>query len=110
MPAPVPRSGCHRLYTTAITCGVDGLAHEVTDENMAAGRHAGRYQALCGYRVLAAAMAAPIGRPCSRCTAVLEARQPTGTAWRPRHRRPGWLWRILHPGRSTRADARRRLC
>lgn len=110
MPAPASHSGCHRLYTTAITCSVDGLAHEVIDESMAAGRHAGRYQALCGSRVLAAAMVAPIGRPCTRCTAVLvAARQPTGPARRPRHRRPGWLWRMLHPGRGGLILARREL-
>ena len=96
-----------RLYTIPITCCADGLAHEVTDENVAAGRHAGHYQALCGYRVVAAAMVAPVGRPCTRCTAVLVAAQPTtGPARRSRHRRPGWLWRMLHPGRSAGADAR----
>ncbi|MBV9161578.1 MAG: hypothetical protein JO281_08515 [Pseudonocardiales bacterium] len=94
-----------RLYTIPITCGVDGLAHEVTDENTAAGRHTGHYEALCGYRVVAAAMAAPVGRPCTRCTAVLvAAHQPTSPARRGRHRWHGWLWRMLHPGRSVRAS------
>lgn len=44
-------------YTIPITCGVDGLAHEVTDENAAAGRSTGKYLAECGHRILAAATA-----------------------------------------------------
>jgi hypothetical protein len=48
-----------RRYTIPITCCLDGQAHDVTDENVAAGRHTGEYRALCGYVVLPAAMAAP---------------------------------------------------
>jgi hypothetical protein len=96
-----------RLYTIPITCYFDRRAHEVTDENIVAGRQTGHYEALCGYRIIAAAMAAPVGRPCPECTAVLvAARLPTGPARRGRHRRPGWLWRILHPGRVTGAETR----
>ena len=91
-----------RLFTIPITCYFDRRAHEVTDKNIAAGRRTGHYQALCGYRVVAAAMAAPVGRPCAECTAVVVAsRLPLGPARHGRHRRPGWLWRILHPGRVT---------
>jgi hypothetical protein len=105
---PVHRWGvvlvAERLFTIPITCYFDRRAHEVTDENIAAGRRAGHYQALCGYRVIAAAMAAPVGRPCPDCVAVLVAsRPPTGPARRGRHRRPGWLRRILHPSRVTGA-------
>jgi hypothetical protein len=89
-----------RLFTIPITCYFDHRAHEVTDENIAAGRHTGHYQALCGYRIVAAAMAAPVGRPCPECIAVLIASRPRPG---PRHRRAGWLWRILHPGRVTEA-------
>jgi hypothetical protein len=99
-----------RLRTIPITCGVDGQEHEVTDENMAAGRHAGRYQALCGYRVVAAAMVAPAGRPCFQCTEVLAAAQrPAGPARRGRHHWNGWLWRKLYPSRNTaRRHSRRK--
>jgi hypothetical protein len=65
-----------RLFTIPITCYVDRRAHEVTDENTAAGRRTGYYEALCGYRVIAAAMAAPVGRPCPEYTAVLVASRP----------------------------------
>ncbi len=92
-----------RLFTIPITCYVDRRAHEVTDENTAAGRRTGYYEALCGYRVIAAAMAAPVGRPCPECTAVLVAsRPPTRPARHGRHRHPGWLWRILRLGRVAR--------
>jgi hypothetical protein len=91
-------SVAERLFTIPITCYIDRRAHEVTDENIAAGRHFGHYEALCGYRVIAAAMAAPIGRPCPECVAVVvAARAPAAPARRGRHRRPGWLRRILRP-------------
>jgi hypothetical protein len=97
-----------RRYTIPITCCADGLAHEVTDENVAAGRQVGQYRALCGSRVVAAALAAPVGRPCAQCTAVLvAAQQPTVPARRSRHRWHGWLWRLLHPSRSAEAGDRR---
>ncbi|MBV9143685.1 MAG: hypothetical protein JO115_22670 [Pseudonocardiales bacterium] len=52
-------------------------------------------------------MATPVGRPCAQCTAVLVARQQTAVPARHgRHRWHGWLWRILHPGRSAEAAAR----
>ena len=96
-----------RLFTIPITFYFDHRAHEVTDENIAAGRRAGHYQALCGYRVIAAAMAAPVGRPCPECVAVLLASRPsTGPARRGRHRRLGWLGRIMRPSRATEAGTR----
>ncbi|MGH3922325.1 MAG: hypothetical protein ACRDTT_05560 [Pseudonocardiaceae bacterium] len=88
-----------RLRTIPITCCVDGQAHDVTDENVAAGR-TGEYLALCGYRVVAAPLVAPVGRPCAKCTAVLVAAhqpQPSRPVRRVRHRQRGWLWRMLHP-------------
>ena len=93
-----------RLFTIPITCYIDRRAHEVTDENTAAGRRTGYYEALRGYRVIAAAMAAPVGRPCPECTAVLVAsRPPTDPARHGRHRRPGWLWRIPRLRRVARS-------
>jgi hypothetical protein len=90
-----------RLFTIPITCYYDRRAHEVTDENIAAGRRSGHYEALCGYRVIAAAMAAPAGRPCPECVAVLvAARSLAVPARRGRHRRLGWLSRVMRPVRS----------
>jgi hypothetical protein len=90
----------NRIGTIAITCAHDGQAHDVTDDNLTAGRHTGQYEAVCGYLVSAAALAAPIGRPCPECTAV-SAAASTDPARRSRHRQHGWLWRILHPSRHT---------
>lgn len=102
-----------RLSTVTITCWVDGRAHEVTEENVAAGRRLGnrQYRAICGYRfVLPPALVALTGRPCARCAAVLvKANQPEPAADRvrhPGHRQPGWWWRILHPGLGGGAGAR----
>jgi hypothetical protein len=93
-----------RLYTIPITCCLDGRAHDVTDQNVAAGwRAGGRYEALCGYVVVPAAMVAPIGRPCARCAAVVASHRLTPTTvGRSRRRQRGWLWRMLHPhGRAA---------
>ncbi len=58
--------------TVSITCVVDGRAHQVPDLQLgtpeADGR--GRYRALCGHLVTAAALAAPDGAPCPSCPAV----------------------------------------
>lgn len=89
-----------RLYTSPITCRLDGQAHQVTDEGVAAGRGAGSYGALCGHVVVPAPMIAPVGRSCPECTAVLALQQPdpaTASGRRPRHRKRGRLWRMLHP-------------
>lgn len=108
-----PSSSCFvadRLATIPITCCLDGQAHDVTDESVAAGQHTGGYEALCGYVVLPAAMVAPVGRRCARCIAVsVPAHQripTTGPARRPRRGQRGWLWRLLHPGRMAGAGAR----
>jgi hypothetical protein len=95
-----------RLYTIPITCCLDGRAHDVTDQNVAAGwRAGGRYEALCGYVVVPAAMVAPIGRPCARCAAVVTSHRltpATAPVRRLRRRQRGRLWRMLHPhGRAA---------
>lgn len=61
-----------RRDTIPITCCLDGQAHDITDDNVDAG-HDGHYQALCGHLVLAAALAAPVGRPCASCNAMVVA-------------------------------------
>lgn len=109
--APLPTVAARRYtrYTSPITCCVDGQAHDVTDEDAAAGHRTGEYRAVCGYRVVAAALAAPVGRPCARCIAVSVATQRIrGLVGRSRHRRPGWLWRMLHPGRWAAPASDRR--
>jgi hypothetical protein len=65
-----------RSYTIPVTCCRDGQAHDVTDENAAAGRATGAYLTLCGYLVVPAPMIAPVGRPCERCAAVLAGHRP----------------------------------
>ena len=91
-----------RRYTTPITSQfVDQrLEHQVTDEAAATGRHAGRYEALCGDVFIAAPLIAPPGRPCPDCAAILAAgsRAAAPTAQhQPRHRRRGLLRRLLLP-------------
>ncbi|MGH3869856.1 MAG: hypothetical protein ACRDQ4_27905 [Pseudonocardiaceae bacterium] len=103
---PGSQASSARRWTIPITCFLDGRAHDVTDENVVAGRRTGKYLAECGRRIVAAAMAAPVGRPCARCTAVLvPARLTTGPVGRRRHHRPGWLWRMLYPGSSAGVGA-----
>jgi hypothetical protein len=96
-PPGVGMSVAERQYTTPIACSVDGQAHDVTDETAAVGHHAGKYQALCGYVVLAASMIAPVGRPCSKCIAasVMAQRTMGQPVRRSRHRQTGRLWRML---------------
>jgi hypothetical protein len=90
-----------RLYTIPITDHFGArAAHEVTDEAFAASRAAGQgqYQALCGCVFTAAAMAAPVGRPCPECLDLLSAsRRAAASAAprRPRHRRDGLLRRMV---------------
>lgn len=52
-----------------VTSVRDGREHLVTDDAIEAGQ-AGRYVALCGYRMLAAALSCPPGPPCSACAAI----------------------------------------
>lgn len=52
-----------------VTSARDGLEHLVADESMTP-ENAGRYVALCGRTVWAAALACPAGKPCSACIAV----------------------------------------
>jgi hypothetical protein len=72
-----------------------------------AGQRTGRYQALCGHRVSAAALATPLGRPCAECTAALAAQQQVSTVRpgrRSSHRQSGWLRRKLNRQRNTGTD------
>jgi hypothetical protein len=80
----------------AVTSVRDGFEHLVAYEAMTLG-NAGRYVALCGCAVLAAALACPPGRPCRTCVAV----RTSDAASRRRQRRVGmWVW--LNPVRRHR--------
>lgn len=83
-----------RSGTIPITCARDRHAHDVTDESLIAGQRTGRYQARCGYLGCAAALTAPIGRPCPECTAT-SLTATTRPDRRSRHRRPRWLGQLL---------------
>lgn len=88
------------VWITSVTGDAD---HAVTIDDMGAvvAEGTGLYPALCGRRILPAAMTAPPARVCTGCAAVIRARllfsQPrfgeTG-----RHRKPGALARLF--GRS----------
>ncbi|MGH3837589.1 MAG: hypothetical protein ACRDSF_18090 [Pseudonocardiaceae bacterium] len=99
VPAGVP--GAERLYTIPITCRLDGQAHDVADESLAAGKRTGEYAALCGYVVSAAPLVAPVGRRCARCAAV--STSTTASVGRPRHRLHRRLLQLLRPHRSQAA-------
>ena len=73
-----------------MTCTVDGFAHLVSDDALAAGltTASGLYAAQCGHQVAAAPLISPPGPPCPRCT-LAAAPGPAGAS---RHRRSG-RWR-----------------
>jgi hypothetical protein len=96
-----------RHFTIPVTCCVDGQAHHVTGQSLIAGRPTGQYQALCGYLVWAAALAAPLGRPCADCTALVTTPPHPGKVSRSRHRQPRWLGRLLRRGHRTGTETRR---
>ncbi len=74
------------IPTVSVTCSLDSRAHAVHDTQLSAGPETGRFNALCGHLVSAAAMAEPDGQPCLPCE---ELRDPPGG--RARHR--GLRWR-----------------
>ncbi|HEY6423685.1 MAG TPA: hypothetical protein VIY28_10655 [Pseudonocardiaceae bacterium] len=55
-----------RSHTTTLTCTIDGRSNRVTDHAFAAGQNCGRYRALCGHIVAAAAMVSPDAQPARR--------------------------------------------
>ena len=96
-----------KTNTIPITCSLDSQTHNVTDDSLIAGQRTGHYQALCGHRVSAVGLAAPLGRSCAECATVSTAQQQVPTAppgRRYRHRQSGWLQRKLHFQRNTGTD------
>ena len=61
----------------AVTCAKDRRCHRVTDEALAAARAApgGRPTALCGHHVLATALVCPPGLDCQGCAAAAAPRR-----------------------------------
>ena len=78
------------LRTTPVTSGADGRCHRVADDAYTTGlvARSGRYTALCGHRVVAAALVCPPGPDCQGCAAAAAAVAVTPHATtRARHRR-----------------------
>jgi hypothetical protein len=95
------------VMTTPVTCTQDGIAHEITDEVMAAAMaDQTPFEAVCGHIVLPAPLVAPNGRPCRRCAMFLSAQRtlPNRLEDDARHRRSGWLGRLLHPSRGKHSS------
>ncbi len=73
--------------------GVDGMTHEVLEEDLRSAAECGHVVALCGALVVPAALIVEPGRPCVGCAAC-PAGGAAGGASRPRFRRPSWLRRL----------------
>lgn len=95
-----------RTIAVPVTSARDGLEHLVADEAMTLGS-TGRYVALCGRSVWAAAWACPPGPECPACVTVRNAVQ-VGRQRHHRTRQRG-VWtsltaRLRHP-RSARSES-----
>ncbi len=62
------------VRTVTVTCTLDSRAHAVHDSQLATALETGRYNALCGHVVTAAAMCEPDGQPCLLCEALRDRR------------------------------------
>jgi hypothetical protein len=89
-----PARNSRRYDSIPITGQLDGLAHQVRDENVAASC-TGEYLALCGHHFLAAPLVAPIGRPCPQCAAVQPPPLATGRSHHWRQEWRWWPWRVM---------------
>lgn len=54
-------------HPARMTAAGDGLEHEITPDELSAGRAPGRYRALCGAVITPAALTVPAGVPCRAC-------------------------------------------
>lgn len=79
-------------FLVHIRCDTDGYTHAVTEEEFAAGRHDGRFRAVCGHVVLAAPMIEEPGRFDPVCRDLLRAGPPQ-PAEVPRQERRRLRWR-----------------
>lgn len=73
-------------FLVHIRCDTDGLTHAVTEDDFAAGRHDGRFRAVCGHEVLAAPMIEAPGRFDPACRDALRAAPQVPTQERRRLR------------------------
>lgn len=95
----------HRITRpTTMTSTLDGRDHLLSQQATTAGLAAGHgeYTALCGRRVVAAALVTPPGPTCLDCETALHRATTTSTT---SHRRSGWVARLLHR-RAARAGSR----
>jgi hypothetical protein len=69
-----------RMQTTSITSQLDGLAHEIAEDDLLAGSTTGRYRAVCGAWVSPASLTAPPGRPCVACATEMAPAPTLATA------------------------------
>ncbi|MEU4246290.1 hypothetical protein AB0F15_02655 [Amycolatopsis sp. NPDC026612] len=76
-------------FLVHIRCDIDGYTHAVTEDEFAAGRHDGRFRAVCGHVVLAAPMIEEPGRFDPGCREVLR-RDPAPSVPRQERRRLRW--------------------
>lgn len=93
-----------RIFAVPVTSTRDGFEHLVADTEMAPGS-AGRYVALCGRSVWAAALVCPPGPRCPACIAVRNAAPAGGRRHRRTDRRRVWTrltarLRRVRPARS----------
>lgn len=86
-----------QLFTAWMTSTTDGYDHAVTDEEFTA--HRPEPEAVCGAVLYLAPMEQAPGSRCPRCVAFLEARATLPTLEQRlgvrRHRRAGWLYRLV---------------
>ncbi|MDQ3988185.1 MAG: hypothetical protein M3291_03120 [Actinomycetota bacterium] len=77
--------------TTPVTSVADGRCHRVADDAYAVGwaAHSGRYVAVCGHRVVAAALVCPPGPDCYGCAAAAGVQCHIGRGRHRRGARPG---------------------
>lgn len=77
-------------FLVHIRCDTDGYTHAVTEEEFAAGRHQGRFRAVCGHVVLAAPMIEEPGRFDPVCRDILRAAPEPAEVPRQERRRLRW--------------------
>ncbi|HYZ08431.1 MAG TPA: hypothetical protein VE709_07575 [Pseudonocardiaceae bacterium] len=89
---------------TTVTSTADARDHLLNEQATTAGLVAGHgeYTALCGRRVVAAALVSPRGSTCLDCETALHRATTVSTT---SHRRRGWVARLLHR-RAPRAGSR----
>ncbi|MEV6874419.1 hypothetical protein [Amycolatopsis sp. NPDC051128] len=84
-------------FLVHIRCDTDGYTHAVTEDEFAAGRHDGRFRAVCGHVVLAAPMIEAPGRFDPVCRDILRGEPPAPSVPSvPRQERRRSRWRSRH--------------